>query len=165
MMRIRRWEPSDADAVFELHVRSMKESDSYKGEGPWDDDMKDVDGVYFANGGEFLVGEEDGAIIAMGAYKRTGAQDGEIKRIRTHPDHQRRGCARAIMDELERRAIAAGITKLELVTTVTQTAAQRLYAKCGFAEVGRERIMGYDCILYAKTLTGKTLTGKSEDPR
>ena len=158
-MVIRRWMETDQREMFDLHILSMKDSDSYKGEGPWDDDMKDIPGYYLTDGGEFLVGVYDGRIVAMGAFHRLSADSAEIKRIRTHPEYQKKGCAKAIMDELEKRAVDSGVARLELVTTVTQKAAQALYAKCGFTETGRMRLMGYDCIAYEKTIGKLTEAG------
>lgn len=72
--------------------------------------------------------------------------------MRVHPDFQRRGFGQAILQALEARADEMGYTKLQLETTVQQIAAQKLYIKNGYVEVGRTKIHNFDVILYEKML-------------
>lgn len=55
---------------------------------------------------------EDGRLVsvAIGIVTpgREGALEGHVKLVATHPEHQRRGHARRLLDELERRFAAAG---------------------------------------------------------
>lgn len=60
---------------------------------------------------------------------------GEVTKLLVHPDHRRRGIARALMRDLERRAAARGRTLLTLDTR-TGDPAERLYASLGFRAVG-----------------------------
>ena len=161
MFRLRRYTSADQEAVEHLHVSVMKQTGAYLGRGPWDDDVYAIEKVYLENQGEFLIGEYDGQLVAMGALKRTSAVRAEVKRMRVHPGYQRRGYGQLILDELESRARALGYQTLHLDTSVLQIAAQRLYEKNGFREVGRDKFrqeIGKDMyqllevILYEKQL-------------
>ncbi len=151
-MTIRRYAEADHDAVFALHNLALDAAGAHAGNGPWDDDLHHVREVYLEAGGEFLVGEVDGQIVAMGALRRLGPDRGAITRMRVHPDHQRRGYGRSILEQLEECAAALGIGELTLDTTVGQTAAQGLYEGMGYAETGRTASHGFRVILYEKRL-------------
>ena len=51
---LRRYVPSDFDQVWWLHVEPLRATGAYLG-GPFDDDLRDIEGVYLKSG-EFLVG-------------------------------------------------------------------------------------------------------------
>ena len=57
MIVIRRYRLEDHAQVMDLHVAPMQAVGAYRGPGPWDDDLNDIEGVYLASGGEFLVGD------------------------------------------------------------------------------------------------------------
>ena len=123
------------------------------GNGPWDDDIRHIEEVYLQSGGEFLVGEYDGQVVAMGALKRSSAEHAEIKRMRVAPAFQGRGFGQAMLQALEHEAKARGYTTLHLDTTVKQISAQRLYAKNGYQEMRRGVIAGMETIFFEKRLT------------
>jgi GNAT superfamily N-acetyltransferase len=138
MFTLRRYTPADQKAVEYLHVSVIQQTGAYLGRGPWDDDVYAIEETYLQNGGEFLIGEYEGHLIAMGALKRTGPRRAEVKRMRVHPAYQGRGYGQLILDELEARARALGYRTLHLDTSILQLPAQRLYEKNGFREVGRD---------------------------
>jgi ribosomal protein S18 acetylase RimI-like enzyme len=152
MLEIRRYESSDHDDVWNLHVLGLQHVGAYLGNGPWDNDLHTIEQVYLHNRGEFLVGIYEGHIVAMGAFRKSSDELAEIKRMRVHPDFQGRGFGQIILDELETRALALGYTKLYLDTSVVQIAAQKLYMKNGFKETGREVHRGLECILFEKSI-------------
>ena len=94
----------------------------------------------------------DGRIVAMGAFRKTSADQAEVKRMRVHPDFQRRGFGQAIIDALEAKARDLGYKMIHLDTSVKQTAAQRFYAKNGYVETGREKRERFTLIFYKKRL-------------
>src|SRR5947209_4379740 len=114
MLEIRRYQASDYDEVWNLHVLGLQHVGAYLGTGPWDNDLHQIEQAYLLNRGEFLVGTIDGCIVAMGAFRKTSDERAEIKRMRVHPDFQRRGYGQTILDELEQRAKRAGYTLLHL---------------------------------------------------
>jgi ribosomal protein S18 acetylase RimI-like enzyme len=153
MFTLRRYEPTDLDAVIYLHVYAIQQAGAYLGRGPWDDDVYAIEEAYLNNQGEFLIGEWDGNFVAMGALRRTGPERAEIKRMRTHPDYQGRGFGQLILSELEACAHAMGYKTLHLDTSVVQVVAQRLYEKNGYCEVGRDFYQDLEVILYEKELS------------
>ncbi len=152
MFTLRSYQPTDKEAVEHLHVHAIQQTGAYLGRGPWDDDVYEIEKAYLNNQGEFLIGEWDGNIVAMGALRRTSPERAEIKRMRVHPDHQGRGFGQHILTELIARSHTLGYTTLHLDTSVLQLSAQKLYEKNGFHEVGRAVIKNLEVILYEKNL-------------
>jgi ribosomal protein S18 acetylase RimI-like enzyme len=152
MFALRRYTPADQESVEHLHVHVIQQAGAYLGRGPWDDDVYAIEATYLNNHGEFLIGEWDGVFVAMGALRRTSPERAEIKRMRVDPDYQGRGIGQIILDELEAHARILGYKTLHLDTSVVQFAAQRLYEKNGYREVGRDIYGGLEVILYEKTL-------------
>ena len=149
---IRRYRDADHDAVFDLHNVALEAVDAHGGNGPWDDDLHRVREVYLEAGGEFLVGEVGGRLVAMGALAPLDQVTAEVTRMRVHPDCWRRGFGRAMLDRLEARAADLGYHVLRLETTAGQTAAQALYRSRGYREVGRTRWKRFEVITFEKRL-------------
>jgi GNAT superfamily N-acetyltransferase len=126
--------------VIALHNKALDQVGANLGEGPWNDDLKDIKKNYLDNGGEFLVGIIDGTITAMGAIRRVGAGTAEIKRMRVDPQYQRKGFGQRILSLLEEFALQNGYTHLKLDTTTLQIAARRLYEKNGYRRVGMTEV-------------------------
>jgi len=153
-LRIRRYEPRDRHAVRRLHDDALNEVGAHLGSGPWDDDLDEIESVYLDKGGEFLVGVLDGQIVAMGALMRISPEKAELKRMRVRPGLQGRGYGQAMLDALHHRASELGYSTLRLDTTVQQRAAQHLYLKNGYSEVGRGVVGPFDCIFYEREILG-----------
>lgn len=159
---VRRWTPEDQEAVIDLHVLGLRSTNAYAGRGPWDADLEDVENAYLLNGGEFLVGLVSGRLVAMGAL-RIEADKGEIRRMRVHPEFQRRGFGQKILSMLEGHAAELGCKVILLDTSLVQTAAQALYRKNGYVEVGRKTAGGpFELMLFEKRLT-RTISAADED--
>jgi len=143
----------DATAVRDLHHLALQAIGSDAGPGPWDDDLDHAPESYLRAGGTFLVLEEDGALIAMGALRRLDRDRAEIKRMRVRPDRQGRGHGRRMLAALERRARDIGCTRLVLDTTAGQSAALGLYTGAGYRQTGTAVIAGLPALLFEKDLT------------
>jgi len=63
-LKIRKYNKNDLNQVLELHKKAMEVIGSYKGDGPWDDDLNDIEKHYNNNFGVFLVGEINNKIIS-----------------------------------------------------------------------------------------------------
>lgn len=135
-----------------LHDEALYDVGAHLGEGPWDEDLDRIEEEYLHGGGEFLVGEMGGRVVAMGALKRDSSEQAELKRMRVEPALQRQGMGRSMLAALEERAREIGYSALYLDTTVQQTGARRLYASNGYRETGRGRIGPFDCVFYEKEL-------------
>ncbi len=153
---LRRYREADRDAVWELHNLALHEVGAHGGQGGWDDDLHEIQTEYLDAGGEFLVGQCEGRIVAMGALLGESEDVAWIKRMRVHPDFQRRGFGRCVLRALIDRARVDGYATLKLDTTTLQTAAHRLYESEGFVQTTtREYVNGprrFTLKLYEKTL-------------
>ena len=165
MMHIRRYEPTDHEAVWQLHNRALDAVGANAGNGPWDDDLHAIETVYIDNRGEFLVGEFEGRIVAMGALMRTDDHQAQIKRMRTHPEFQRRGFGQQILSALERRAMDLRYARLHLDTTRKQVAAQKLYEKNGYVFAGEGQVGRFPCLFYEKVLLRQSGLAVEESKR
>ena len=152
MMKIRRYRSTDRDAVWELHNVALLQIGAHAGNGPWDDDLHRIEAEYVTTGGEFFVGIANGRIIAMGALLRHSAGQASIRRMRVHPDVQRRGLGRQMLSALEQRAAELGFRTLTLDTTVQQVPAIQLYTRSGYKEVGRSRKAGFEVVEFQKKI-------------
>ncbi len=66
-----------------------------------------------------------------------------LGRLAVHPDWRRRGVARALIAFVEDEARRRGLGRLRLNTRIALTDNHRLFAACGFVEVGREAHPGF----------------------
>lgn len=152
MLEVRRYQPNGYKFVWALHRIALQQVGADLGDGPWDNDLRDIENHYLRNNGEFLVGLVLGRIVAMGAFRRTDSHRAEIKRMRVHPDFQQRGFGQIILEALEARARTLGYTVLHLDTSTQQLSAQNFYQKNGFIKSGQVVLYGVDSILYEKNL-------------
>lgn len=76
------------------------------------------------------------AIAGIGALKALGTTTGEIKSMRTHPDHLRKGVAAALLEHIIGVARSRGYTRLSLETGSGPAfePALALYRKRGFVD-------------------------------
>jgi ribosomal protein S18 acetylase RimI-like enzyme len=95
------------------------------------------------NPGLFLVAEEAGEVAGtvMGAWDGRRAW---VYHLAVRPAVQRRGTARLLMDEVERRLRAMGATKLNLMLESSNAGVADFYRKLGYAP--------YDLLFMTKRL-------------
>ena len=143
-LSIRRFRPADRDAVDETVEAALRSADAYFEDVPALEDG-DILAEYVDAGGEFLVGERAGSIVATGAFRPpkgvvTAFVDpegaAELKRMHVHPDHHRKGIGQEIYDELEARARDRGYERFVLSTTGRQEPAHGFYEANGFDRAG-----------------------------
>ena len=151
-MRIRRYLHADHDAVWELHNSALLHAGAHGGNGPWDDDLHHVKDEYIAAGGEFYVGTVNGRIVAMGGLQKLSEDRAELRRMRVHPDVQRRGLGKQMLSALEQRATELGFQTLNLDTTVDQVPAIQMYSRSGYREIGRSRKGKFECLEFEKRI-------------
>ena len=148
-MEIRRYRPTDQKRVWELHNAALDQAGANLGPGPWDDDFKDIPGVYLDGTGEFLVGVVGGAIVSMGAVRRISDTRAEIKRLRVDPNHQGRGYGRRMLEELEAAVVALGYSTIQLDT-------RSLFFTSGYREIGREAVHDVETLFLEKSVGPNT---------
>lgn len=152
---IRRYKQKDCHQVWELHEQALRSVNAYTEEfSNRDTDLDAIPEVYLKEDGEFLVGELNGQVVAMGALQRESSTTAQVRRMRVNPIYQRRGFGSAILESLEQFAREHGYHKLTLDTTKRQTAAQNLYEKYGYEETRREKYdeLDLEMIFYEKQL-------------
>ena len=79
---------------------------------------------------------EGNEICGIGALRQIDASSGEVKSMRTHPDHLRRGVAVALLEYIIQEARARGLRRLSLETGSGPAfePALALYRKRGFVD-------------------------------
>jgi GNAT superfamily N-acetyltransferase len=83
--------------------------------------------------GEFVLVLEGGVAVAGGAFRRhPDPGTAEVKRMWTAAAHRRRGLARRVLAELERRAADRGYRRMYLTTGPRQPEARDLYLAAGW---------------------------------
>ena len=76
------------------------------------------------------------AIAGIGAMRQLSPEQGELKSMRTHPDHLRKGVAAALLEHIIDTARARGLSRLSLETGSGPAfdPALTLYRRRGFAD-------------------------------
>lgn len=140
-MKIRRYRWSDLDTILALHQVCLAEVGLFPGDGVYyDDDFPLIHRIYIAAGGDFLVGELDRRVVAMGGLKPVDQGVAELCRLRVHPEFQRRGLGSAMLLALESRAVELGFHSVRGDTTLNQHAALTLYERSGWREIERRQV-------------------------
>ena len=102
--------------------------------------------------GTYLVAESDGQLVGCGGWSKRktlyggdqytsrdasyldpASEAAKIRAFFIHPDHARKGIARAILKQCETEARAHGFRALELMATLPGI---EFYKSCGFTETG-----------------------------
>ncbi|WP_436923172.1 GNAT family N-acetyltransferase [Halosimplex amylolyticum] len=165
---LRRYEPRDRDAVRDLHRTALREAGTNPEDVPNSDDVLDVEGNYVDAGGEFLVVEHDGEIVAMGGLAVEDAEipagAGELLRIAVHPDHQRAGYGRAIVAGLEDAARERGLERVFLWTAQRQRSAVAFYRSLGYQGTDHRTEGEYELLRFEKSLDdgGSATLGRAD---
>jgi ribosomal protein S18 acetylase RimI-like enzyme len=100
---------------------------------PWNDPHADIARKLAVQPELFLVGELDGEIIASAMAGYDGHR-GSVYYFAVSPDHRGSGHARTLMAEVERRLIALGCPKLNLMVRRDNQIAIGFYARIGYDE-------------------------------
>jgi ribosomal protein S18 acetylase RimI-like enzyme len=155
MLKIRRYRPEDNKVVRELNDAGVAQMDlpvDIRTVPNIDSDFDDIEGVYTNNHGDFIVGLQDGEIVAMGAFKQRTPECAEFKRLRIRPDCQRKGYGETIMRKLMELAEKMGYTEGFLDTIATNYRAQRLFEKLGWAKSGGGKMGPFELFYYSRKL-------------
>lgn len=96
-----------------------------------DADLNDINGYYFASGGTFFVGIEDGRVVGTAGVRKLEGNRCEIRRIYLKKDFRGKGNGKrlfmAALDFAEKNCLGA-----MLKTDATLTTAIDMYLKQGF---------------------------------
>jgi putative acetyltransferase len=122
----------DLELLFQRHTADM-----HADTPPESIHMMDK-GALAAPGIRFFVLRDEGAALAMGAFKRIDATHAEIKSMHVLSEARGRGLSKVMLYHLIAEAMKAGYTRLSLETGVQPTfiPARALYTLAGFSECG-----------------------------
>ena len=99
------------------------------------EDIFATEDAFDGPGTAWLVVYENGRPVACGGLRPLEPGVGEIKRMFVTAAARRRGHGRALLAELERRALAAGYDRVRLYTTEVLYEALALYDHAGYRRV------------------------------
>lgn len=125
-LEIRPYDPVDEEAV----VRLWKTCGLVV---PWNDPKKDILRKLGVQADLFLVGFVDGRIVATAMAGYDGHR-GWVNYLAVHPDHQRSGLGRRIMDEVEARFRTAGCPKINVQVRTSNNGVIDFYRAIGFRD-------------------------------
>jgi GNAT superfamily N-acetyltransferase len=148
---IRPFHSTDADELWRLHVLTVLASGFSREVAEWDTDLHSINENYSMKGGCFLVIEAaEKRLIGMGGFIPTSKESVELKRMRVHPEVQRKGVGKAILEALELKATTLGYTHIHLDTANAQI--QKFYRKNGYGFLKSEAEGAFEFYFYEKDL-------------
>lgn len=123
---VRAYAESDEEAVVSLWKRCGLVK-------PWNDPHKDIQRKLPIGRELFLVGEQNGRIVAaiMGGYE---GHRGWINYLAVDPDCRRSGYGRFMMDAVEEKLLALGCPKINLQVRTSNTAVINFYESIGYKQ-------------------------------
>jgi ribosomal protein S18 acetylase RimI-like enzyme len=124
-MPIRVFDAADTDAVVEL----WRECGLTR---PWNDPHRDIERKLTTQPELFLVGEDDGAVVATAMIGFDGHR-GWVYYLAVAPDHRSVGHAGALMAEAERLLVELGCPKIMLMVRADNIAVIELYEHLDYA--------------------------------
>ena len=98
----------------------------------WNDPRKDIERKRSVQRDWFLVGTEDGAVMASIMIGYEGHR-GWINYLAVDPAHRKKGHARTLMREAERLLAAAGCPKINLQIRTSNASVIEFYEAIGYA--------------------------------
>ncbi|KAI1142331.1 acyl-CoA N-acyltransferase [Hypoxylon sp. FL0543] len=111
----------------------------------WEDMAREVDlGIRFISillnksepGTKAKGSELVGVVTLSMPYSETGSFRGFVKKLFVSPNYRGRGASRVLMDHLETEAFERGKT-LMMIDTEVGSAAEKVYPRLGYTEIGR----------------------------
>jgi ribosomal protein S18 acetylase RimI-like enzyme len=123
-MQIRPFAPADEDVVVALWERCGLIR-------PWNDPHKDIRRKLGVQSELFLVGVQEGEIVAVAMAGYEGHR-GWVNYLAVAPEHRRKGLARTLMREVERLLQQAGCPKLNLLVRTANQGVIEFYRQLGY---------------------------------
>ena len=123
-MLLRAFAPADEAAVIALWQRCDLTR-------PWNDPKKDIARKLKVDPELFLVGMDEGAIVATAMAGYEGHR-GWVNYLAVEPTAQKRGWGRQIMSEVERLLRARGCPKINLQIRTSNAVAIAFYRQLGY---------------------------------
>ena len=145
--------------IREAHVEDINQLldiEHYCYDDPWPREAFEEE---IGNGvaGIGMVAEDDGIIVGF-ITGLTMAQELQVHNIAVHPDYQRRGIGRQLMEAVDDLGRAGDYHRISLEVRQDNDIACKLYMSLGFKAVGTRKDFygpGQDASLYTKELTAE----------
>jgi ribosomal protein S18 acetylase RimI-like enzyme len=139
-IRLEELPPSDPLAAAALRAYMADVSSSYQGRPATEADVEEALREFPSDeleppGGLLLVALRGEAVVGCGGLRLGRDGVAEVKRVHVVPGERRRGLARRLMAELERRAREHGVRELRLDTRTDLVEAVALYRALGYDEI------------------------------
>lgn len=98
---------------------------------PWNDPEMDIERKLNHDPGLFLVAEVGGEVVGsvMGGYD---GHRGSAYYLGVHPDYRGRGIANALISRLEKKLVARGCPKIQLMVREDNDTVIEMYEKLGY---------------------------------
>ena len=125
-MQIRPFERADEDAVVVLWEECQLTR-------RWNDPRKDIARKLAVQPELFLVGVEDGAVVASAMAGYEGHR-GWLHYVAVSPRWRRRGHARTLIEHVEALLLARGCPKVQLLVRIANPEAIAFYRRLGYAQ-------------------------------
>ncbi|MFC5970368.1 GNAT family N-acetyltransferase [Halomarina salina] len=150
--RVRGFRPTDAAAVWEVHVQDLQDSMPFFSPS-WATDLHDVERTYLRRG-TFLVAEDDGDVVATGGFIPETDDTAWLRRVRVLPAWKGSDVGRELLAELERRARLHGYERVVVHTSEHFDTVNRLVDALGYEQVDRSHRpeWGGDVLYFEKSL-------------
>lgn len=126
LMRIRSFQPADEPAVVALWQACGLTR-------PWNDPHKDIARKLTEQPELFLVGTVGEALMATAMIGYDGHR-GWVYYLAVAAEHRQRSHGRALMDEAERRLVAVGCPKINLLVRSSNAAVIDFYRSLGYTQ-------------------------------
>lgn len=149
---VRRYRPTDAAAVWDVHVRDL--STMLPVFSPaWATDLHDVE-RHFLPRGDFLVAEADGEVVASGGFRPRDEEAVKLERIRVLPAWRDSDVCDAVLAALEALARDRGAERAVLDTNGHLTRRNATVESRAYDLVKRQPLpeWGTDVLYYEKPL-------------
>ncbi len=123
--------------VTAAHIGQMAEIEKLCFPDPWSRQLLE-EMLYLPGTAAFAAVSEDGAVLGY-TSAQTVLDEGYINNVAVRPEYRRQGIASDLLETLRRRGAELGLAFLTLEVRESNKAAQALYTKHGYLEVGCRR--------------------------
>lgn len=139
---VRRYRPTDAAAVWDVHVRDLSTAmPVFSTE--WATDLHDVERAYLRDG-EFLVAVANATVVGTGGFLPEDDETAALKRLRVVPERLGTGVFDTVVAELERLARSRGYDQAVLDSNGYLTTRNDALEAMGYELVDRGRLPEWD---------------------
>ncbi|MGH3258385.1 MAG: GNAT family acetyltransferase [Streptosporangiaceae bacterium] len=121
---LRQYQPGDREALVSLWFLCELTR-------PWNDPYRDIDRKLTRDAPNLVVLEVDGELVGSVMVGYEGHR-GWVNYLAVHPDHQRQGLGRVLMNEAERRLRELGCAKVNLQIRTSNQTAVEFYRHIGY---------------------------------